>query len=214
MHILPTRGRPQILQRYFDEGRPSEWGIVVIDEDQRTMYDDVVIPDSWYRLHVTPMLGFVSKVNLAFKMYPDEPWYSFEGDDCVGRTDGWDTKLGARAAQGYITYGDDLFNHKVTHPYICGDFCRDLGWVAHPMFKHLYVDLIWERVGKSLGILEFYPDVITEAHHFANGKLPMDRTAHERMQHRDHAVWDVLNQSAGIEDITRKLEQRVESYGR
>lgn len=214
MHILPTRGRPQILQRYFDEGRPSERGIVLVDADQRDEYDDVKIPSHWDRMYVSPMQGFVAKVNLGFKAFPDEPWYSFEGDDCVGRPNGWDTKLATRASHGYITYGDDLFNHRVTHPYICGDFCRDLGWVAHPSFKHLYVDLIWEVIGKALGVLEYYPDVITEAHHFANGKLPVDRTARERMQHNDHAAWDVFNKSKALGPILNKLEQRCESFCR
>lgn len=214
MHILPTRGRPEILQRYFDEGKPSESGIAVIDEDQRKLYAGIRLPRNWQPLFVTPMLGFVAKVNVAFRVRPDEPWYSFEGDDCVGCPVGWDTKLGERAAQGYITYGDDLFNHKVTHPYICGDFCRDLGWVAHPAFKHLYVDLIWEQIGNALGVLEYYPDVITEAHHFANGKLPMDQTARERMQHRDHAAWDVLNHGKYLGPIVKTLGLRLESYAR
>ena len=214
MHILPTRGRPQILQRYFDEGKPAESGVVIIDSDQCRMYQDVTIPDHWDVLLVQPMQGFVAKVNLGFKYAPDEPWYSFEGDDCIGRPSGWDTKLGERAAQGYITYGDDLFNHKVTHPYICGHFCRDLGWVAHPAFKHLYVDLVWERIGEALGCLEYYPDVITEAHHFANGKLPMDQTARERMQHHDHRTWGQLSQKDFLKPILHKLDQRMESFVR
>lgn len=214
MHILPTRGRPDILQRYFDKGNPSEPGVVVVDDDQFDMYRGVCIPSHWDVMYVSPMQGFVAKVNLGFSKYPNESWYSFEGDDCVGAPDGWDTKLGERAARGYITYGDDLFNHKVTHPYICGDFCRDLEWVAHPRFKHLYVDLIWERIGTALGVLEYYPDVITEAHHFANGKLPMDQTSRERMQHRDHMTWDVVNQSAFLEPILKKLRYRLESYSR
>lgn len=214
IHILPTRGRPRILQRYFDEGCPREPGIVVVDTDQRDMYADVQIPNNWTALFVQPMQGFVAKVNLAFKVATNEPWYSFEGDDCVGRPNGWDTKLGERAAKGYITYGDDLFNHKVTHPYICGDFCRDIGWVAHPAFKHLYVDVIWEVIGKTLGILEYMPDMITEAHHFANGKLPMDKTARERMQHRDHGTWDIVNKAGFMKPIIEKLRLRCESYSR
>ncbi len=214
MHLLPSRGRPEILQRYFDKGNPAEPGVVVLDDDQFDMYRGVRIPTHWDVLYVTPMQGFVKKVNLGFEKYPNEPWYSFDGDDCVGRPDGWDTKLGSRAAQGYITYGDDLFNSKVTHPYIDGNFCRDLGWVAHPQFKHLYVDLIWERIGKALGVLEYYPDVITEAHHFANGKMPRDQTSYERMEQRDHATWDWVNQTAFLEPLLKKLRVRLESYSR
>lgn len=218
MHILPTRGRPELLQRYFTEGKPQESGVVIIDSDQSEMYDGIDVSttsgEPWHVIYVPPMMGFVWKVNMAFKCFPDEPWYAFGGDDLIGRTPGWDTKLAAVAAQGYVAWGDDMINGACTHPYIHGDFCRDLGWVAHPAFKHLYVDAIWEAIAHRLGVSRYMPEIKTEAHHFCNGKLPFDKTAGERMEGGDGSTWQQLIREGEIDQLVAKLAPRCESLSR
>jgi hypothetical protein len=135
MHILPTRGRPAILQRFFDQGRPQEDGVVIIDEDQVEMYDEVQLPPSWRRMVVASMQGFVKKCNIGFEAYPKQEWYAFGGADCVGRTPGWDTSLAQYARAGKIAWGNDLDAGRCTHPFIHGDLCRKLGGLVHPAFK-------------------------------------------------------------------------------
>ena len=206
MHILPTRGRPLLLQRYFDQGEPHECGVVVIDSDQEDLYRVVKIPPHWEKMIVPRMLGFVRKCNLAFERYRAEPWYGFGGDDVVGRTPFWDSELAHEARQGYIVWGDDLFNHQCSHPFIYGDFCRDVGWVAHPAFKHLYVDAIWQRIGETLGIARYRSDVVMEAHHWANGKMKFDKTASERMEHMDADTYRKLDMAPIIQTIKLRCE--------
>ena len=166
MHIVPTRGRPQLLRRFFEIGRPAEKGVVVIDIDQWELYADVRLPASWTRLKVPMMRGFVWKANAGFEAFPDEPWYAWGGDDCVGRTKGWDTILAAEAASSYVAWGDDLHAHKCTHPFIGGELCRALGHVAYPAFKSQYVDYVWEQAAFALGIARPRMDVIQESHSF------------------------------------------------
>jgi hypothetical protein len=215
MHILPTRGRPELLQRYFDEGKPSMPGVVVIDHDQDVMYSKMRLPEGWNLIYVPPMMGFVWKVNMAFKLFPNEDWYSFTGDDMVGRTPNWDVTLSNTARRGHITWGNDLINGKCTHPFIYGDFCRDLGWVAHPEFKHLYVDTIWEEIARRVGIGVPRMDIVTEAHHFCNGKLLFDQTARERMEMGDSTVWDTLNRNPKFwPQMCAKVAYRFESLNR
>lgn len=212
MHIVPSRGRSELLQRYFDEGKPEQPGVVIIDTDQAAEYYALRYPRNWHLHAVKPMQGFVAKVNYAFKLYPDEPWYTLEGDDMVGRTPHWDSILSDVASRGYVAYGNDLFFGKCTHPYIYGDFCRDLGWVAHPAFKHNYVDEVWYQIAMRLGVLHSLPYVITEAHHYANFKLPFDQTAKERMEKNDGLTWCALQFNLG--PLIKKLEPRVESLCR
>lgn len=214
MHILPSRGRPQILQRYFDEGKPEQPGVIILDHDQMDVYAELKLPDNWSVVWAPPMTGFVAKCNLAFSLFKEEPWYAFGGDDLIGRTPHWDTELSAVAAQGYIAWGDDMFWSKCSHPYIYGDFCRDLGWVCHPAFKHLYVDAIWENIAVGLGIGRPMLHVKTEAHHFANKKLPFDQTAKERMEGMDADTYLKFVNGRGFHELYRKIHLRCESLSR
>ena len=178
MHIVPTRGRPALLQRFFDVGRPNEKGVVVIDADQWAMYGNVHIPSNWTSLKVPSMRGFVWKANAGFEAFPDEPWYAWGGDDCIGRTKGWDTILSAATVGGFVSWGDDLHAHKCTHPFIDGGLCRALGHVAYPEFKSQYVDYIWEQVAYRLGIARPRMDVIQEAYSF----MPAEGATRPKMQ--------------------------------
>ena len=215
MHILPSRGRPHLLQEYFDKGKPEQRGVVVLDTDQSGMYAGLVTPPGWRITYVNPMQGFVAKVNLAFSAFPDEPWYTLEGDDMIGRTPHWDTILAQQACAGWITWGNDLYFGKCTHPYIPGDYCRDLGWVAHPAFKHNYVDAVWERIATDLGIGRYMDQVITEARHYSNHKIPYDQTARERMEKNDGVEWVGFQCDAReYHENLRKITLRHESYCR
>jgi len=213
MHIVPTRGRPALLQRFFDVGKPAEKGVVVIDADQSAMYANVRIPAGWTRLKAPVMRGLVWKINHGFAAFPDEPWYAWGGDDCVGRTPGWDTILAAEAAPHFVAWGDDLHAHKCTHPFIGGDLCRALGHAAHPAFQALYVDLIWERVAYALGIARPRMDVIQEAHHFmpstpgARPKMQADLTVFEsrHMRQADKKLADDRLQLI-IDEAVEKLK--------
>lgn len=178
MHIVPTRGRPALLQRFFDVGKPAEKGVVVIDADQWVMYADVRIPANWTRLKVPSMRGFVWKANAGFKAFPDEPWYAWGGDDCVGRTPGWDTILAAEAAKGFVSWGDDLHAHKCTHPFIGGELARAVGHVTYPRFQSQYVDYVWEQAAYITGLARPMLHIVQEAHSF----MPAEGALRPKMQ--------------------------------
>ncbi len=212
MHIIPSRGRPHLLQQYFDIGKPEQPGVIVLDKDDDYKYRDVSYPLGWHVVYAEPMLGFVAKVNLAFEAFPGNSWYTIEGDDMLGRTPHWDTLLAREAARGKIVWGNDLYFHRATHPYIYGDYCRDLGWVAHPAFKHLYVDAVWEKIALDLGIGQYMPEVITEARHYSNFKIPYDTTAAERMEKDDAAQW--IRVQSHFYDMEQIVAARMESLCR
>lgn len=189
-------------------------GVVIIDHDQDVMYSKLRLPEGWNLIYCPPMLGFTKKCNLAFKLFPAETWYSFTGDDMVGRTPKWDVTLSNTAKRGYITWGNDLINGRCTHPFIYGDFCRDLGFVCAPQLMHLYVDTVWEDLALRNGIAVPRMDIVTEAHHFCNGKLPFDKTAGERMEGGDPGVWAMINEGGLMREWTNKIAARLESLTR
>jgi hypothetical protein len=195
------------MQRFFALGRPQEPGVVVIDSDQLVMYEALKIPRNWERLIVPPLLGFVAKANRAFAQYPDCDWYAFGGDDAIGRTAFWDSQLAAQALKGKIAWGNDLMAGHCTHPFIPGDLARAFGWVCHPAFKHLYTDSIWEHIAVNVGIDCYCPEIVQEAHHYTNGKLPRDRTSLERMEQLDAVTFKTID----LEDLVVRARACVAS---
>jgi hypothetical protein len=197
-------------------GKPAEKGVVVIDTDQWAMYADVRIPANWTRLKVPSMRGFVWKANRGFAEFPNEPWYAWGGDDCIGRTKGWDTILSAATIGGFVSWGDDLHAHKCTHPFIEGGLCRQAGHVAYPAFQSQYVDYVWEQAAYRLGIARPRLDVIQEAHSFMPGegatkpKMQADMTVLESrfMRQADKKLADDRLQLI-IDEVVEKLKPVV-----
>lgn len=120
MIILPSRGRPTALQRFFDQGKPQVVGTVILDAGDSQKYDKVVYPDHW-RVIILQRQPICQIFNQIFEFFPDEPFYGLMGDDIVPETSGWDLKLKEAAGSKYIAWGDDGINQKPTHPFIGGD---------------------------------------------------------------------------------------------
>lgn len=177
-------------------------------------YDNVRIPPEWHLLIVPAMRGFAAKCNFGFKRFPDEPWYAFSGDDGIGRTPGWDTTLAAEAMKGQVAWGNDLNGGNCTQPFIYGDYVRDMGWLCHPKFKHLYVDEIWYRIATRAGVACYRSDVVQENLHFSNGKVPKDKTTWERLERNDPAAYMELLTNNGLGPLVAKVMLRHESLCR
>lgn len=204
MHILPSRGRPHLLQRFFDEGKPQERGCVVIDDDQEEMYAAIQIPRTWVWLTISQRSGYVKAANAAFNMFPDEPWYALAGDDSVGRTPGWDTTLAEIATPNRLSWGNDLVCGHCTQPFIGGDLCRALGWFLHPALGHLWCDTVWGDIQKALRIGTYRRDVIHEHLHFSIGKAERDQTYRERQTRGDREAYAQIS-NFEMPEILEKL---------
>ena len=181
MHILPTRGRPQFLQRFFDEGQPEQPGVVVLDRDNCAAYQHVRYPKHWDVLIVEGRNGYVASANAGFKHFPNALSYQMSSDDCVGRTPGWDTVLARAAAPRNIVWPNDMFQGKCTFPCVGGDLCRALGWFVHPAFWHMYSDTVWGDIQRELGTGGLMKDVALEHMHYVVGKAKMDDTYRGRV---------------------------------
>jgi len=201
MHILPSRGRPRELQRFFYVGEPEQPGIVVCDEDQRQFYTGIKLPDNWSWLWVPPRGGFVKASNAAFAAFPFEPWYSLCGDDSVGRTPHWDTILGVAAAPDKIVWPNDLILGHCTQPFVGGDLCRALGWFLEPTLGHLYCDTVWGDIQRVIGSGGYMPNIVFEHLHWTTGKSPRDRTTIERRTQGDKEAYEKIDLNSILEKL-------------
>ncbi len=204
MIVVPSRGRFASLQRFFVESEPAEKGLVLLDSDDAQSYHGLIVPDGW-QVAIGERLGYVGLMNRAFRLFPDEPWYAYGGDDILCRPVGWDTYLAKAAGYDRIAYGDDQINgaSNCCLPFIGGDLVRQVGWLGCPTLKHLYCDTIWHEIGKALGCLYYFPEIITEHCHWSTGKQPFDLTAQERQIQGDQDAYRVFMATQFQEVVAR-----------
>lgn len=208
MIVLPSRGRPTLLQRYFDEGQPEQPGVVVIDTDQMHLYSELRYPAHWSVFSASPRCGFVRAMNEAFARYPNEPWYAFGGDDVIGRTPHWDTLLAAAVTPSTVVWPNDGIRGACTLPVIGGDLVRALGWLCHPDLTHIYCDTLWGDIARVLNIGTYRSDILVEHLHFSNGKAEYDQTYRERQLNRDRAAYQRISLSALLSRIADASRHR------
>lgn len=186
MHILPSRGRPKDLTRFFALSDPQESGILLLDDDDAHNYVDVPIPSHWQTI-VGPRDSIVNLANRTFERFPDEDWYSFLADDLICGPQGWDSTLARLCGKDRLSWANDLINgpDNCCFPFIGGDLVRKMGWMFHPGFGHLYVDTIWHHLQRDLNFGVYAPDITMEHLHWSTGKHARDQTAAERRIHGD-----------------------------
>lgn len=203
MHILPTRGRPRLLQRFLDMSRPKLPGVVIIDLDQVEMYKDLRLPSNWTRMEMS-RTNSVKKENAAYRRYPASGFYCVLNDDLIARTDDWEAPLLAEAQQFLIPWPDDTItaDTSISSAFIPGAFCRALGWVSPPMFRHYYIDRVWHHIANELGIARYHPEIVVEHMHFSVKKSDYDTTYAERPPvHEDANVWEEIKKDGTLADF-------------
>lgn len=182
MWILPSRGRPKNLIRFFEHWHLTKAdtpGVVVLDRDDPELdgYREVTIPSAWSLIVIEP-IGLGATFNYVFDNWPNNPWYGMLADDVIPRTKGWDRILVNAAGNDGVSYADDGINgeRQVTHCVLGGDLVRSLGWICLPGLKRIYIDNVITEIGQDRRVLHYCGHVSLEHMHFSNNKSPMDHT--------------------------------------
>jgi len=209
MMLLPSRGRPEQLRRFFEQSRPAYKGVVLLDEDDVKNYFDVRLPNNWTTI-IAPRVSLTRLFNRAFEQYPDEPFYGLLGDDIVCKPKGWDHDLAAAAGQHDIAYGDDGINGRqlCCFPFLGGELVRATGWLQHPALGHLYGDSVWFEIGRRLKLLRYRPTVETRHFHWSLGLQEKDATARERQIEGDIAAFNTII-STEMDAIVERVRARI-----
>lgn len=173
MILLPSRGRPHKLKRFFEAHTAMHGcrpGVVMIEPQDRDGYGKLTLPDGWRIVEVEP--GMVSRKfnDGALKIAPGESSYQLMADDCVPETDRWDELLAESAGEYAIAYGNDCMDPPPPcgHPCIGGHLINALGWIAAPNFGHFWWDNVLADIGNALGpeFFHYLPHVITRHLHW------------------------------------------------
>lgn len=192
MHVLPSRQRPDALKRFFEgyiETEADSKGVVLLDIDDPKLHEYEIrnFPKDWIAIAGIRHDGLASMFNEAFHRFPNEPWYSYMTDDTIPRTKHWDKILIEKAGNDGVAYPDDGINGEKLAgiPVIGGDLVRDMGWLALPGLKRIYIDNAITEVARRAGKLHYCPEVLIEHMHFSNGKSAFDDTYAKPDSHLD-----------------------------
>jgi hypothetical protein len=181
---LPSRGRPESMQRFIDAYRATKaratMFVWVDDDDPRIEdYRRLDYPPHW-QVNYGPRFANACNgvVEEMFRLFPQASCYGLMSDDVVPRTSHWDLKLANAAGRDRLAYGDDGFQGRnlATHPVIGGDLVRAIGWIVLPCVKHSFVDTALHTIAQGTGRIVYVGEVKTEHLHPLAGKAPNDAT--------------------------------------
>lgn len=196
MWILPSRGRPESIKRFFSACALTGFstpGKIYIDNDdaEKSEYLNIEIPHNW-NVVIQERVSLGELCNNVLGNHPDEEWYGCIADDVLPHTQKWDIRLIKAAGKDGVAFGNDGINGEAlaTHPVIGGEFARELGFISLPGTKRIYMDTALTEIAKRKGVLRYLPDVYLEHLHFSNGKSPYDETYAKPHANDDKKVYE------------------------
>src|SRR5215470_16964348 len=178
--IVPTRGQPTNAKRLVDAFTETATGharlLLAVDGDWDNA--DAYREIAWSAGHgcsVMSWRGMVATLNAEAAIARCEyPMVGFCGDDHIFRTHGWDKALVEALWElgTGVAYGNDLLQGEnlPTAVALTSNIVRELGYMAPPALRHLYIDEYWRDLGRAIDRITYLPDVIIEHLHPSAGK--------------------------------------------
>lgn len=196
--VVPTRGRPQSLERLRDAMAATVRGdthlLAGVDDDDTCLTAYLGLAGIHFRV-LTGLRGVVACANAMVMPHLDEyRAVGVLGDDWVPRTEGWDVAVMEALKTAPMAFCNDLYPREPgtfpTHLFIRSEVVQALGFVGPPCFRHMFVDAAWQEWGRACGITYLGEHVIEHVHPTA-GKAPMDETyaAANACWPEDEAAW-------------------------
>jgi hypothetical protein len=203
MWLLPSRRRPANLARFFEAFAATGGatpGMVIIDEqdwqDNQAAYQAVTLPIGWHYRRTT--LGYETQGNKLAAVWnevKDCPWLGLIGDDCIPETAAWDRLLVEALDGGNMISCDDAWQapRRIGNCWVMsGELVRAVGYIFPPGLQHLFVDDLWEQIGRGAGCWAVRMDVLVRHKHVLKGEAPPDAT------HRFVYGSDTSDRNAGL----------------
>jgi hypothetical protein len=173
--IVPSRSqgneREKNVDRFIDAWKEHSEGlsdiVIALDPDDEHYYTrrkEAMYFINGVRERMIPTL------NKCANTFANEyEMIAFFGDDHLIRNN-WESEMyqANQDCGGYgIFYGDDLLQKSALATAVCLDarIVQVLRYFAPPMLTHLFADNFWMDLGRELGTLKYFPDIIFEHLH-------------------------------------------------
>jgi hypothetical protein len=173
--IVPSRSqgneREKNVDRFIDAWKEHSEGlsdiVIALDPDDEHYYTrrkEAIYFVNKTRERMIPTLNKCA--NVFAKEYE---MIAFFGDDHLIRSN-WESKMyqANKECGGYgVFYGDDLLQRSALATAVCLDarIVQLLGYFAPPLLTHLFADNFWMDLGRELGTLKYFPNIIFEHLH-------------------------------------------------
>ena len=182
--LIPSRNRKDLLTKFLQsavDANTTTDGIILIDEEDwgKTDYSNITKPAS-YRFEVTKGKTMSDKIR--------EIWPNLEGyksvcllnDDHFIITKDWDKKVQEKIfGYNFVSTADNWRSpQKASGATVWSmELLETIGWPIYPPgMIHLFIDDLWEYLGKMTGCWNIDHSVTIEHHHPLSGKSPVDQT--------------------------------------
>jgi len=180
MWFLVTHKRPDrcldTLKACLATGVTTPGVVVVNGGDQPAEYDECLnhLPKGWKMIRLPSDMTMGEAVRWCYNEFPGLPWYGQICDDNIPVTPRWDEALvQAAGADGIASCNDGWQAPNRMHSATVwgGDLLRKIGYWFPEGFKHMYIDDVWETLGRASGkwrCLMAY--LVRHDHHGVTGK--------------------------------------------
>ncbi len=185
MWLLPSLSRPANLVRFFaacKETGTTTPGAVLIDSadyaKHQQAYAALQLPLGW---HVWTTKGVTQgdKIREIWHEIKDSAWLGLIGDDNIPETPGWDKLLVDQLASAGIVSCDDGWQapRRIGNCWVMsGSVIRAVDYIFAPGMHHLFVDDLWEQLGRETGAWECRQDIMVRHAHVMKGEAQIDDT--------------------------------------
>lgn len=186
MWLLPSLGRPASLERFFAAYRVtggSTPGMVLIDAIDwaaHPEYTAIKLPAGWtFRVTDQANVTQGDKVREVWPEIRGAGWFGLIGDDCVPETPNWDRRLVSQLERNLIVSCDDGWQapRRVANCWVvAGDLVRAVGYFFPPDLHHLFIDDVWETIGREGSCWHCDMSVRVVHKSALRGDVPIDET--------------------------------------
>ena len=172
--LVPTLNRIKLLRQFLASAvkhKTSTDGMVIVDKDdyhnQKVNYDLLALPPLW-TVVVTDAVTMADKIREVWPKIKDYDAVCLLNDDHEIKTDHWDTKLLSKIdGTNFVTCQDNWMSpRKAAGATVWSmELLKTVGWPIYPPgMIHLFIDDLWESIGKGTGCWLIDHSVTVEHH--------------------------------------------------
>lgn len=235
MTLLPTLNRIRLLKQFLQSAidcNTTTPGMIIVDENDyqknKDHYDNLTMPKNWSVVK-TKAVKMGDKIREVWPLVEKSgcKWVNLLNDDHVIKTKGWDRILEDRIdGTNFVTCNDGWMSpRKASGATVFSmGLLKTVGIPIYPNgMAHLFIDDLWESIGRSTGVWEVDHSVLIEHHNQLKTPDKRDETfgaiygtgpnvEDGPLWKNDHAVYQsfMTNDFPEIRNKIRKLRGQIE----